>query len=214
MGQRLIINIKNKEDDEDILLSLYYHWSAYTRDALYLTKSIGDLIKKEQPTNKIELIHKVISKVKNYPAKVIVNKNEITEEVEKIIEELTKLGHKFTSDDKAIFEEGAARSEGLIKITKEGHEHNMEWCEGEVSIILEEDKIFFDVLTIVTPERKLYDEIKKSNKFYTVNGLDEFDPCQTDWDGINKFYEIVFNEMKHEDFAIYNVDQDLFYVFV
>ena len=45
MGQRLVVTI---ERNEQPLAKLYFHWSAYTGDALYVTKDIVHCIYNHQ----------------------------------------------------------------------------------------------------------------------------------------------------------------------
>lgn len=214
MGQRLIINIRNSVNDKDTLLTIYYHWSGFTRDALYITKSIGDLLEKEKPKNIVELIHNVISKVEKYPAKVVVKKRNQTKEVTEIINSLTDLGHEFTSDEKYIFEKDTNRNDGLIHIAKEEFDEIVEYGAGEVIIILNKDSVFFDVLYTEYQGTKIYKEIKESNNYVITNELKDFDPLDTNWKDINKFYEVVFEQMKPTESVLYNSDQDVFYNFL
>ena len=150
MGQRLVVTIERKEQP---LAKLYFHWSAYTGDALYVTRDIIHCIYNHKDETDREMLLRLIRFCENRGGGI--DGGEGSESWKYIV--TTYPGEKFKS-------EGISRSDGLIAIDDENMEFMQEMSEGDVYIKLDEDLIDFCVycgfesLEEYIEERKSWDD--------------------------------------------------------
>lgn len=131
MGQRLVITI---ERNENALAKLYFHWSAYTGDALYVTKDIIHCIYNHKEETDREMLLRLIRFCENRGGGIDGGEGSTAW---KYIATAYP-GEKFKS-------EGISRSDGLIAIDEENMEFMQEMSEGDVIINLDEDEVNFGV---------------------------------------------------------------------
>lgn len=128
MGQRLNIEIIS---GGETLANCYYHWSAYTSSALYLTKQIIER-------------YEELYKGKQVGVKEAVEMLEYTgggvdgDERERI-----QADGRFACIE---FKNCTSRSDGLIAVTKYGIEETRAWEEGRVEIYVDCESFMFNVL--------------------------------------------------------------------
>lgn len=166
MGQRLNIEIVN---GKDTVANAYYHWSAYTADAINLTNKILT----------------VVDGVKGTPLERAVKLLELTgagvNEMERSRIEKDITG-RF---DNIEFRDCINRNEGLLAVTDEGIKETRSWEEGRVTIHLDSRTIDFSVYWEVVRDEYEEDYAEDFDKFPLVDGVS--------FDGIpfGEFYKIV-----------------------
>ena len=133
MGQRLNIEIVNGETS---LANAYYHWSAYTKSALYLTKEIIDAFYGRSEPLSLKMAVELLE-----ATGAGVDENE----EEEIRKQPNKFGH-------IKFNQCIDRSEGLLYVTESGKASVRKWEEGRVTIDLSTETFCFDVMYLETPE--------------------------------------------------------------
>lgn len=131
MGQRLVVTI---ERNEQSLAKLYFHWSAYTGDALYVTRDIIHCIYNHKDETDREMLLRLIRFCENRGGGI--DGGEGSNAWKYIT--TTYPGEKFKS-------EGISRSDGLIAIDEDSMEEMQGYSEGDVYINLDEDMINFGV---------------------------------------------------------------------
>ena len=137
MGQRLVIQI---EKNGEPLANACYHWSAYTRTAAEMT---------EQVRGYLDEADKMWSNFKKavwalYKTGARFNPAETT----RINSDYwNKNNFEFVFDGKE-----ADRNTGLLCVTEEGMQENVEWEEGRVDIDIETNEIYFNVMGVETVE--------------------------------------------------------------
>lgn len=149
MGQRLVVTIERTEKP---IAKLYFHWSAYTGDALYATRDIVHCIYNHKDETDKDMLLRLIR---------------FCEERGGCID-----GGADSEDGKYIsqlypnetFKETGSRSEGLITLSPEGMADMQSMSEGDVYIDLDKDLIDFcvycgyDSLSEYIEERKSWDD--------------------------------------------------------
>jgi hypothetical protein len=131
MGQRLVVTIERKEQP---LAKLYFHWSAYTGDALYVTKEIIHCIYNHKNETDREMLLRLIRFCEDRGGGIDGGDRGLAW---KYIT-TTYPGEKFKS-------EGINRSDGLIALNKEDMDSMQSMSEGDVYIDLDEDRVDFCV---------------------------------------------------------------------
>lgn len=131
MGQRLVVTIERSETP---LAKLYFHWSAYTGDALYVTRDIVHCIYNHKDETDREMLLRLIRFCENRGGGI--DGGEGSEAWKYIA--TTYPGEKFKS-------EGISRSDGLIAIDEENMGFMQKMSEGDVYINLDEDRVDFCV---------------------------------------------------------------------
>ena len=131
MGQRLVVTI---ERNEQSLAKLYFHWSAYTGDALYVTRDIIHCIYNHKDETDREMLLRLIRFCEDRGGGIDGGKGS---EAWKYIT-TTYPGEKFKSEE-------ISRSDGLIAIDEDSMEEMQGYSEGDVYINLDEDMINFGV---------------------------------------------------------------------
>ena len=150
MGQRLVVTV---ERSEKTLARLYFHWSAYTGDALYVTRDIVHCIYNNKEETDEEMLLRLIRFCEDRHGGIDGgNKGEAWKYITKMYPNET-----FKS-------EGINRSDGLIALNKEDMDSMQSMSEGDVYINLDADLIDFcvycgyDTLEEYTEERKSWDD--------------------------------------------------------
>lgn len=131
MGQRLVVTIERKEQP---LAKLYFHWSAYTGDALYVTRDIIHCIYNHKNETDREMLLRLIRFCEDRGGGIDGGDRGLAW---KYIT-TTYPGEKFKS-------EGISRSNGLIALNKEDMDSMQSMSEGDVYIDLDEDRVDFCV---------------------------------------------------------------------
>ena len=131
MGQRLVVTI---ERNEQSLAKLYFHWSAYTGDALYVTRDIVHCIYNHKEETDREMLLRLIRFCEKRGGGI--DGGEGSNAWKYIV--TTYPGEKFKS-------EGISCSDGLIAIDEDSMEEMQIYSEGDVYINLDEDMINFGV---------------------------------------------------------------------
>ena len=149
MGQRLVVTIERSEQP---LAKLYFHWSAYTGDALYVTRDIVHCIYNHKDETDKEMLLRLIRFCEKRGGCI---DGGADSEDGKYISQLYP-------DE--TFEKTGSRSEGLITLSPEGMSEMQSMSEGDVYIDLDKDLIDFcvycgyDNLAEYIEERKSWDD--------------------------------------------------------
>lgn len=150
MGQRLVVTVERSNKP---LARLYFHWSAYTGDALYVTRDIVHCIYNHKDETDRDMLLRLIRFCEERGGGIDGGEDSVAWEY------ITAAypNEVFKSD-------GISRSDGLIAIDKESMADMQKWSEGDVYIELDEDMIDFCVysgyesLDEYIQERKSWDE--------------------------------------------------------
>lgn len=142
MGQRLNIEIL---DGDRLLANAYYHWSAYTSQAVYLaTKIVSDFY-----TNRA--LRK--GDVRTIAIRLLEHTGAGYNEIER--DRISRSEDEFLKN--LIVNDCVDRNRGLLAVTEEGMNENRSWEEGRVSIDISSELIRFDVYSeIPDKEREDY----------------------------------------------------------
>lgn len=147
MGQRLNVEITK---NGDILANAYYHWSAYTMDALRLTERI---------------IHDYLDiyglPLTYYPdeisdleiaTRLLIMTGAGVDAIERDRLKADPPEGLFTKQGSIILPRSVNRNAGLIAVTKEGIEETRKWEEGRVTIDIGTKNVDFQVCSYLTKE--------------------------------------------------------------
>ena len=149
MGQRLVVTI---ERNEKPIAKLYFHWSAYTGDALYATRDIVHCIYNHKEETDREMLLRLIHFCEDRGGCI---DGGTDSEEGKYITQLYP---------REKFKETGSRSDGLIALSESGMSSMQYNSEGDVFINLDEDMIDFCVysgyesLAEYIEERKSWDD--------------------------------------------------------
>lgn len=147
MGQRLVVTIERSEKP---LAKLYFHWSAYTGDALYVTRDIVHCIYNHKDETDKDMLLRLIHFCEGRGGCI-----------DGDLEERRYIAKLYPNEK---FKETGSRSDGLIVLSKEGMADMQQWSEGDVYINLDEDTVDFcvysgyDNLEEYIEERKSWDD--------------------------------------------------------
>lgn len=150
MGQRLVVTVNTQGKD---LCKMYFHWSAYTTSALYVTKDILECIYNHEDESEREFQLRLIRFCEEYGGGI---KNGYDSDEWKHIQSVYP-NETFKAD-------GINRNYGLIALSEEGMADLQDWSEGDVCIDLDEEKVYFgvyseyDSLEEYIEERKEWDD--------------------------------------------------------
>lgn len=137
MGQRLVIHMFDKGKE---IANAYYHWSAYTDDAIYTVKKMlnsYEQLKKENPDKRLLAIRLLEKTGAGFPNADMVGAKEV-----------------YPNETFAISND---RNEGLIAISEDSMEESSRWEEGRVDIYLDSETIEFNVWMEVLIEQYIKD---------------------------------------------------------
>ena len=179
MGQRLNIEIIS---GGETLANCYYHWSAYTSSALYLTKQIIER-------------YKELYKGKQVGVKEAVELLEYTDGgVNGNERERIQADKRFACIE---FKDCTSRNHGLISVTKEGIEDTRAWEEGRVEIYVDCESFMFSVIweeNKDTYAEDYYDD--EEFDFESLYDASQYDFSNLSFDDIDWFMDFVD---KHPD---------------
>lgn len=133
MGQRLNIEIVNKGA---LLANCYYHWSAYTASALYLTKTIID---KFDETSMLGSVKDAVELLESTGGGINDSERAL----------MAKQPNRFANID---FKPATSRTDGLISVTEAGMNKTRDWEEGRVTIDISEQTFDFCVISEYTKD--------------------------------------------------------------
>lgn len=179
MGQRLNVEIHGCGV---LLANAYYHWSAYSGEALKITKEILDLLDddsfvRQYPDNRelaIRLLEKTGAGANEGEQEAIQNDPALS---------------KYTVQD------CKNRNEGLLSITREGMAETRSWEEGRVEIDIVSGTFRFQVYCYMS--KKQYLEYEDENSYNELPIFEE-DMCDSwDFDEFDKVLEI-YNKSKSQ----------------
>ena len=148
MGQRLVVSI---EHSGKCLAQIYYHWSAYTVSALYKTQQIVDCIYNHKDETEKQLQLRLIRFCQENGGGVRGDDAEFEYIQKQFPNEILK-------------KDGYSRNNGLIAISEQGMDDLQSWSEGDVTIDIDEDVIYFGIyasyesLEEYNEERKEWDD--------------------------------------------------------
>lgn len=157
MGQRLVVTVRNSERD---LCNIYYHWSAYTTDALYETRNIINCIRDKDDKSESELLLRLIHFCENNGGGISGGGDS---DEWKYIQSLYP--------NETFKTEGISRNNGLISLSEKEMNVSQDWSEGDVIIDLEEGLVNFGVycdyvdLEEYIEERKSWDDEFDENEW-------------------------------------------------
>lgn len=164
MGQRLNIEIVAGCKS---LANCYYHWSAYTSSAKFLTRQILLYLKNSRTTDPLLKAIRCLEKTG-----AGLDKFEL--------EDVKKLYPKRT------FKKAKDRNDGLIAITQNGMNETRRWEEGRVTIDIISNTLYFDVF--FTETIKEFKKDQMSSEDITILNCNN-DPCIVYFDDFLKNYE-------------------------
>ena len=131
MGQRLVVTI---EKNDKQLAKLYFHWSAYTGSALYVTRDIVHCIYNSKNETDIEMLLRLIRFCEDRGGGIDGGEGSVAWK------------YITTTYPNEIFKSnGISRSDGLIALDEDSMEEMQSYSEGDVYIDLDEDMINFGV---------------------------------------------------------------------
>ena len=150
MGQRLVVTLERSNKP---LARLYFHWSAYTGSALYVTRDIVHCIYNHKDETDRDMLLRLIRFCEERGGGIDGGEDSVAWEY------ITA-----TYPNEVFKSDGISRSDGLIAIDKESMADMQKWSEGDVYIELDEDMIDFCVycgyesLEEYIEERKSWDD--------------------------------------------------------
>lgn len=148
MGQRLVVTVNDNGKD---ICKMYFHWSAYSMSALYVTRVILDAILEEN--NIMDLRLRLIRFCESYGGGIYEGKD--SDEWKYIQKEYPNIAFK---------EEGINRNYGLIAISEKGMNDMQGWSEGDMYIDIGDDKVrnwincYYDSVESYNEDRHSWDD--------------------------------------------------------
>ena len=164
MGQRLVVTI---ERNEKSIAKIYYHWSGYTGDSLYVTRDIVNCIYNHKDETDKEMLLRLIRFCENRGGGI---DGGVDSTAGKYIREMYP--------NETFKSEHISRNDGLIALNEEDMLQMQRMSEGDVYINLDENKVDFCVycgyedLEEYIAERKSWDGDFEE---FTLDDLDYVD---------------------------------------
>lgn len=156
MGQRLVVTIQKDERD---LCKIYYHWSAYSFSALKETQAIVNCIYNHKEETEKELLLRLIRFCEENGGGI-----DGKEEEFKYIQSLYP--------NETFKKEDYSRNFGLIALSEKGMQDLQNWSEGDVTIDIDEEKIYNGVYCYYETLEEFNEEMQECD--------DEFEPLTLD----------------------------------
>lgn len=162
MGQRLVVTIEKNEKE---IAKIYYHWSAYTADALFATKRIVDYIYNHKDET-----------VKELQLRLIHFCEENGGGIDGVPSEFDYIRSLYP--DEMFKDRDISRNNGLIALSEECMTNMQKWSEGDVYINLDTDQVDFCVysgyesLEEYIEERKSWDDEFDESKLKNIPTFD------------------------------------------
>lgn len=147
MGQRLVVTVNDNGKD---ICKMYFHWSAYSMSALYVTRDILDAILSDDDIMDLRL--RLIRFCEAYGGGI---KNGKDSDEWKYIQN--------TYPNEIFKEEGISRNCGLIAISEDGMNDLQDWSEGDIIINIDTHRVinlvnwFYDSVYGYNNNRKEWD---------------------------------------------------------
>lgn len=175
MGQRLVVTVNQYGKD---IAKIYYHWSAYSISALQEARKIINALYDDENEEK-DLRLRLIRFCENNGGGI--NGGEDSDEWKRITKIYPNIEFK---------KDNISRNRGLIALSEEGMEDIQGWSEGDITIILDEDRVINDV-----------------NYFY--ENIDFYNEDREEWD--DDFERIELDEIPQIegnlcDFSVFDID--------
>lgn len=168
MGQSLIINIKK---NNKVLVNTYYHWSAYTDEALKICDNLVSQLK-EKSCDTIEDIIELFKDVKDYSSKIIFTKIGFSKPILELNDEsidslelsyneknliknlMKKYSFKYDVFPNVItiYEHQYSRSEGLICVLEKDIKKSLLARDFFIDIDINSKIVSFDVIRMCDAE--------------------------------------------------------------
>lgn len=156
MGQRLVVTIQ-KNDKE--IAKLYYHWSAYSFSALKETQEIVNCIFNHEDETESELLLRLIRFCEANGGGI-----------DGVEEEFQYIQSLYPNE---IFKkDGYSRSYGLIALSKQGMEEMQAYSEGDMTIDLDEEKIYNGVFSYYESLEEYNSEMQECDEEFEPKTLD------------------------------------------
>lgn len=166
MGQRLVVTVKNNNKR---LCNIYYHWSAYTYDALYETRKVINCIYNHKDETEKEMLLRLIRFCENNGGGITGNRG---------FNEFQYIQNLYPNEE--FKSEGIDRNDGLIALSEKGMADLQSWSEGDVYINIDEDQVNFcvysgyETLKEYIEDRKSWDDEFDETE---LRNIPEFDFC-------------------------------------
>lgn len=194
MGQRLNIEIQK---NGEVLANAYYHWSAYTGNALELTQQI---------LNEINKGRKYEDEVINAVKLLEVTGAGLTDKEKEFARNNIKNYNSYQ------FAPCRGRNEGLISISKSGIKETRYWEEGRVEIDISKNIINFKVIWEYSKNEF---EINHENKKYEQLPIYDIQFMQISFEAFTEFKDTIMDLLNNKIYYIRcKNDNDTVYVFV
>ena len=187
MGQRLVVQIFNKQDDVEPLATIYYHWSAYTRSAIAEIDTLVSNFSDE--FNQLSDVDKLIQ--------IYMGTSGVVMEDAGMFEELTGI----MQDPNRL-----ERNSGLMAISQKEQGELLFWSEGTVPVYLDTQTFdLSDLFFLIDHEdfEYLYDATDETYE-KVVNEAVEFDPHHLALAKTDGYMEFINNH------SWFNIDGELF----
>ena len=126
MGQRLVITVRNNGEE---LAKIYYHWSAYTVNALWRASELAKCIYNHKDETEKELKLRLIRFCEENGGGIDGNPHEFQYIQNMYPNEIFK-------------REGYSRSDGLIALSESGMIALQDWSEGDIYFDIDEESIW------------------------------------------------------------------------
>lgn len=149
MGQRLVVTVRSMGKD---ICNIYYHWSAYTKSALYETRDILNCIYSNEDISEKELLLRLIHFCENNGGGI---SNGADGDEWKYIQNLYP--------NETFKAEGINRNYGLISLSEKEMKQSQYWSEGDVVIDIDEGLVNFGI-------------------YCDYENLEEYIEARQDWD--------------------------------
>ena len=150
MGQRLVVSVQNNGKE---LATVYYHWSAYTVSALWEASKLARCIFNHRDETEAELTLRLIRFCEENGGGINCNTEEF-----KYIESLYP-GEVFKK-------ENYSRSNGLIDLSEVGRAESHSWSEGDIEILIDEERITNNVYCSWDSIEEYNEEVKSWGEGY------------------------------------------------
>lgn len=158
MGQRLVVSIQNNGNE---IATIYYHWSAYTISALMETKELVNIIYDEE--NPIKDLRLRLIRFCEANGGGISGGADGTE--------LKAIQAMYPNE--TFKTEGINRNHGLIDLSEEGRQNSHYWSEGDMEIIVDENKIINGVYCGYDDLDEFNREMKECDDEFEKMGLED-----------------------------------------
>lgn len=184
MGQRLNIEII---ENGTALANAYYHWSAYTSSALELLKPLME--RRDSISNENSVLY-AIRLLEATGALML------PDEIDKVNPEFKGESFKFATD----------RTDGLIAISESGMEETRAWEEGNITIHLDEEVIYFGLVSTSNKETYMHERDEEDVEFLELPILPIDFTCIS-FEQFEMFYEKM-DSFSQQEITTFRTDEE------